>query len=57
MEPQLEPVMQAEAGSNLPIVEVISKIPQTVWENVQELFAGFIEVTTDEEQDEDPRFI
>lgn len=57
MEPRLEPVMQAEAGSNLPIVEVISKIPETVWDNIHTLFSGFIEVTTDEEQDENPRFI
>ena len=45
-----------EAGGNLPIVEVISKIPEYVIENVHQLFAGFIEITTDDEQDE-PRFI
>lgn len=50
------PPEPTEAGGNLPIVEVITKIPEYVLENVQELFAGFIEITTDDEQDE-PRFI
>lgn len=50
------PPEPTEAGGNLPIVEVITKIPQIVFENVQELFAGFIEIATDDEQDE-PRFI
>lgn len=45
-----------EAGSNLPIVEVITKIPEYVLENIHNLFAGFIEIATDDEQDE-PRFI
>lgn len=56
METPPDVVSDVEAGGNLPIVEVISKIPETVWENIHTLFAGFIEVTHDEEQDE-PRFI
>lgn len=56
METPPDTVLDVEVGGNLPIVEVITKIPETVWENIQTLFAGFIEVATDDEQD-DPRFI
>lgn len=56
METPPDVVLDVEAGGNLPIVEVITKIPEAVWDNIHTLFAGFIEIATDEEQDE-PRFI
>jgi hypothetical protein len=53
---EAQPVGSTEAGDNLPpIVEVIKGTASAVIEDIQALFAGFIE-TSDDEQDE-PRFI